>query len=126
MSKTSMPTPEPKPLSRTNSGSAIVFDPVAQRITTAKVSTLESMCARPLKVEIHRLLSPDHKPVKTAPKWFNHVDIYDEGEFNRLVATLNLGKLGWATSMKRLCGKCNDIYMMELPDEPTAPMATAY
>lgn len=113
-------------MSRTNSGSAIVFDPVAQRITTAKVSTLESTCPQSsLKVEIHRLLYPDHKPIKTAPKWFNHVDIYDEGEFKRLVATLNLGKLGWATSMKRLCGKCNDIYMMELPDEPTAPMAAA-
>lgn len=108
MSKDSTPSPEPKPVRRTNSGSAIVFDPVAQRITTAKVSTLEN-----------------HKPIKTAPRWFNHVDIYDEGELKRLVAILNLGKLGWATSVKRLCGKCNDIYVMELPDEPTAPMATA-
>lgn len=42
MSKDSIPTPEPKPLGRTNSGTAIVFDPVAQRITTAKLSMLES------------------------------------------------------------------------------------
>ncbi|CAF9933071.1 MAG: hypothetical protein ALECFALPRED_005470 [Alectoria fallacina] len=108
MSKHTSSTPEIKPLGRTNSGSAIVFDPVAQRITTAKVSRLEN-----------------HKPIKTAPKWFNHVEIYDEGEFKRLVATLNLGKLGWAANMKRLCGKCNDIYMMEMPDELSAPMATA-
>ncbi|CAD6566725.1 MAG: hypothetical protein ASARMPREDX12_008810 [Alectoria sarmentosa] len=108
MSKGSAPITEIKPLGRTNSGSAIVFDPVAQRITTAKVSRLEN-----------------HKPIKTAPKWFNHVDIYDEGDFKRLVATLNLGKLGWAANMKRLCGKCNDIYMMEMPDELNAPMATA-
>lgn len=108
MSKDSYPASEPKLLGRTNSGSAIVFDPIAQRMTTAKVSRLGN-----------------HKPIKTAPKWFNHVDIYDEGEFKRLVATLNLGKLGWAANMKRLCGKCNDIYMMELPDEPITPMATA-
>ena len=70
------------------------------------------------------LILPDHKPIKIAPKWFNHVEIYDKGEFKRLIVTLNLGKLGWAANVKRLCGKCNDIYMMELPDEPSPPMAT--
>ncbi|CAF9912279.1 hypothetical protein IMSHALPRED_000272 [Imshaugia aleurites] len=106
MSKDSTYAPEPKPQGRTNSGSAIVYDPVAQRITTAKVSRLEN-----------------RKPIKTAPKWWNHVDLYSDGEISRLIATLNLGVLGWTANMKRLCGKCNDIYMMELPDETIRSMA---
>lgn len=108
-SKESMSDASPKPVRRTSSGRAIVFDPIAQKITTKKISTLQNQ-----------------KPLKTiAPKWFNHVDIYDESEFRRLIATLNLGGLGWSASMKRLCGKCNDIYMMKLPDEPTPALATA-
>lgn len=116
---------EPKPLGRTNSGTAIVFDPIAQRITTAKVSMLESADTHYTQLGYTTLILLDHKPVQTAPKWFNHVDIYDEGALKRHIATLNLGKLGWTASMKRLCGRCNDIYMMELPDEPAAPMAAA-
>lgn len=34
-----------------------------------------------------------------------------------MVATVNLSKLGWAANTKRLFGKCNQILVMELPDE---------
>ncbi|MCJ1452588.1 hypothetical protein MMC28_002931 [Mycoblastus sanguinarius] len=92
-------------------GSAIVFDPATLTLTTEKVQRLESTHAT--------------KP-KKAPKWANRVDIYDESESNRLVATLNLGKLSWSTNMKRLVGKCNQIYVMELPDEmPSRDIAAA-
>ena len=62
MSKDSVLPPEPKPLGRTNSGSAIVFDPVAQRITTAKVSRLESTNLCYLSVYLANLTRPQtHK-----------------------------------------------------------------
>ena len=53
---------------------------------------------------------------RKAPKWGNRVDIYDEANKSLLIASLNLDKLGWQASWKRHWGKCNDIYVMELPD----------
>ena len=45
----------------------------------------------------------------TAPHFGSRVDIYDE---SRLIATLNLGKLGWGTTTKRWFGKCNQILVV--------------
>ena len=59
----------------------------------------------------------DHEATnqQIAPKWGSRVDIYDDSESNRLVATLNLSKLGWLVNARRLVGKCNEILVMELP-----------
>ena len=47
--------------------------------------------------------------LQTAPRFGSSVDLYDE---SRLIATLNLGKLGWGTTRKRWFGKCNQILVM--------------
>ena len=57
-------------------------------------------------------MQPDRKAsLRKAPKFGNRVDIYDE---SRLLATINLRKLGWATNTKRLFGKCNQILIVEM------------
>jgi hypothetical protein len=50
-----------------------------------------------------------------APKFSSQVDVFVDREdgTERLVATLNLDKLGWGTNIKRMCGKISDIYVME-------------
>ena len=53
-----------------------------------------------------------------APKFFSHVDVFAHCDgTERLVATLNLEKLGWAANFKRLCGQISEIYVMESADE---------
>lgn len=62
-----------------------------------------------------------------APKFSNHVDVFAKREYGteRLVANLNLEKLGWGTSIKRLCGRIRYIYVMEHPDETTSQETAA-
>lgn len=52
---------------------------------------------------------------QSAPKWNSHVSIYVDQDDNtkRLAATLDLGKLGWANNMMRLCGKYSKIVVVE-------------
>ncbi|KAL2046845.1 hypothetical protein N7G274_000863 [Stereocaulon virgatum] len=88
--------PDIKPTKRTNSGSVIVFDPNSQTVTIERAESLKDQEAT---------------KTQTAPKFGNRVDIYDE---SRLVATLNLRKLGWVPNAKRLVGKCNQILVMEI------------
>lgn len=88
-----MPTSEPKSVERTNSGSVIVFDLATQTITTKKAKKFKDALPKP----------------HPAPRFGNSVDIYDE---SRLIATLNLGKLGWFTTTKRLFGRCNQILVI--------------
>lgn len=60
------------------------------------------------------------------PKWQSHVLIYadthktDPEPERRLVAALNLDKLGWTTNFKRLFGRRSQIYVMELPHQGSA------
>lgn len=57
------------------------------------------------------------------PKWQSHVLIYadtrstDPEPERRLVAALNLDKLGWTANVKRLFGRRSQIYVMELPHQ---------
>lgn len=64
---------------------------------------------------------------QTAPKWNSHVSIYvdQDDDTKRLAATLDLGKLGWANNMMRLCGKFSQIVVMELPDSHTSELLQA-
>lgn len=61
---------------------------------------------------------------QTAPKWNSYVDIHvtQDDKTERLAATLNLDKLGWATNVMRLCGKFSHIYVL---DETAAPTLEA-
>ncbi|MCJ1342316.1 hypothetical protein MMC31_000498 [Peltigera leucophlebia] len=85
--------------------SVIVFDPVTQTLSTEKLKDLggEPVIEQP------------------TPKWQSHVLIYadthsaDPEPERRLVAALNLDKLGWTTNVKRLFGRMSQIYVMELP-----------
>lgn len=51
------------------------------------------------------------------PRWNRHVDIWigSDDETKRVVATLNLDGLGWATNVQRAWGRFGDIYVMS-PD----------
>jgi len=42
-----------------------------------------------------------------------------------MIATLNLDKLDWLDNLKRHCGFISDIYVMELSDERSHPVAAA-
>ncbi|KAL9099784.1 MAG: hypothetical protein Q9163_004757 [Psora crenata] len=106
---------EVKPIGRTNSGTVILFDLATQTITTQKKKRIPEK-----KI---------YKYEKPAPRFGNRVKIFEGAGSSLLVASLNLDKLGWGASLKRLCGKCNDIYVMDIPDEDdsnyNAPAATA-
>ncbi|MCJ1349382.1 hypothetical protein MMC31_007622 [Peltigera leucophlebia] len=94
-------------MSRTRrKGRVIVFDPETQTMTTEKLKHLgEPVIEQP------------------TPKWQNHVLIYSQARSTepeperRLVAGLNLGKLGWTTNVKRLFGRRSHIYVMEHPQQ---------
>lgn len=63
---------------------------------------------------------------QAAPKWNSYVDIYvGEDETQRLAATLNLDKLGWATNLKRLCGKFSHIYVVDCDGRTASPLLRA-
>lgn len=91
---------EPKPISRTNSGRVIVFDPVKQTLTTEKAKNLDIQKA-----------TTEEK----APKWGSRVSIYEKSGSKRMIATLNLDKLKWKENLQRHCGMITNIYVMELP-----------
>ncbi|KAK3173000.1 hypothetical protein OEA41_006328 [Lepraria neglecta] len=100
------PESDIKPIQRTNSGHVIVFDPATQTLTTEKAKRLKDYDAK----------------LQTAPKLGSRVDIFVD---SRLVATINLSKLSWATNTKRFFGKCNQILVMELPDGILPPRIKA-
>lgn len=58
----------------------------------------------------------------SAPKWTSRVSIYEKSKARRLIATLNLQKLGRRANMKRHCGLICDIYVLELSDQQQAPI----
>lgn len=107
---------EPKPISRTNSGRVIVFDPVKQTLTTEKAKNLDSeffpMCA---KDHNNRCVVQKATTEEKAPKWGSRVSIYEKSGSKRMIATLNLDKLKWKENLQRHCGMITNIYVMELP-----------
>ena len=118
------PDSDPKPIQRTNSGQVIVFDPATQTLTTEKAKrlkgtscTLQEICC----AHIHSDIDHDAK-LRTAPKFGSRVDIFVD---SRLVATINLSKLGLVTNAKRFFGKCNQILVMDLPDGMIPPVVKA-
>lgn len=108
-----------KPIKRTNSGHVIVFDPATQTLTTEKAKRLKGISFNiTILYHLHTNSCIDQNAkLQTAPKLGSRVDIFID---SRLVATINLSKLGWATNTKRLFGKCNQILVMDLPDGTTS------
>lgn len=93
-------------------GSAIVFDPSTQTVSTRKLK---------------KLPADKFTSTQSAPKWSSHVPIYvdQDDTTKRLAATLDLGKLGWANNVMRLCGKYSQIVVMELPDTQPSGLVDA-
>ncbi|KAK0513733.1 hypothetical protein JMJ35_003455 [Cladonia borealis] len=87
------PEPQPKPIERVNSGDVIVYDLAIQTITTQKAEKYKDQEAK----------------LFNAPRFSNHVDLWDD---SRLIARLDLDKLGWGTTTKRWFGKCKQIQMV--------------
>lgn len=113
-------------------GSAIVFDPATQTVSTRKLKRLQGLYPLSFMTEQNHVLTPffieadQVTSSQNAPKWNSHVDIYvDQDHTKRLAATLDLGKLGWASNMMRLCGKYSQIVVMELPDAHSASLVQA-
>ncbi len=89
-------------------------------------STAQASSSVAILIEIENLVARATK-CQPAPKFSNHVDVFAKRECGteRLVANLNLEKLGWGTSIKRLCGRIRYIYVMEHPDETTSQETAA-
>jgi hypothetical protein len=103
---------------RTNSH-VIVFDPIAQTVTTEKAKRLKGIF---LNITIYcypytNSSIDQNAKLQTAPKLGSRVDVFVN---SRLIATINLSKLGWATNTKRCFGKCNQILIINLPDATTS------
>lgn len=99
-------------------GSAIIFDSATQTVSTKKHKHVDgdwNLCRDQNHSFLTRVLGSRVIKSQTVPKWRSHVNIYvgEAEETQRLAATLNLDKLGWTTSMKRLCGKFSHIYVVE-------------
>jgi hypothetical protein len=92
-------------------GSAIVFYPATQTFKTTKLKTLDD----------DQVTSR-----QSAPKWNSHVPIYVEhDDTKRLAATLDLGKLGWANNVMRLCGKYSEILVVDSDCHPSSGLVEA-
>jgi hypothetical protein len=54
------------------------------------------------------------------------VPIYVEhDDTKRLAATLDLGKLGWANNVMRLCGKYSEILVVDSDSHPSSGLVEA-
>lgn len=110
----SMGSIEPRPISRTGSGSIIVYDPAKQTLSVWKRKRLDM-----------------RKAIETiqAPKWRSRLDVYlkhSDSETERLAATLSLDTLGWTTNVKRALGQISHVCVMESPEPgPKAIMGEA-
>ncbi len=113
-------------------GSVIVFDPVAQTMSTEK---LKHLGWSHFHLFIILRLTPERfsgEPVieQPTPRWQSHVLIYADAltepePERRLVAALNLDKLGWSTNVKRLFGRRSQIYVMERPRRGGSPISSS-
>ena len=86
--------------------------------------TVQASCSVAILIQVS---VAKHTICQPAPKFSNHVDVFAKSEYGteRLVANLNLEKLGWGTSIKRLCGRIRYIYVMEHPDDTTSQQNAA-
>lgn len=105
-------------------GSAIVFDPATQTVSTQKLKRVPGLSSFHLTwLMVHALttLAADQvTSTQSAPKWNSHVSIYvQDDDTRRLAATLDLGKLGFTNNVMRLCGKFSQIVVMESSENHT-------
>ncbi len=108
-------------------GHVIVFDPVAQTVSTEKVKNLGDFQCVVVSISSWTKTHLPGEPIikQPTPKWSSHAHIYVDTNSTepgleierRLVATVNLDKLGWTMKIKRLCGRRSEIYVMELPHQ---------
>ena len=103
---------EIEPVRRTNSGRVIVFKPLADTLTTENAEDYKGELRLDLQAMKHnnsQQIADQPAIVKTAPKLGSRVEIR---EGSRLLATINLSKLGWTTNIRRLFGRCNEILVI--------------
>ena len=122
--------PEPKSFTRTNSGRIILYFTATQVVKTAKKQECGSMNLSKAQRRSSELISKTaelDEPRDKAPKIGRWVHVYERSnrEKNRglVLTTLNLNKLGWANSCRRLFGRCNDIYVVDCDEDSLPPAA---
>lgn len=128
--------PEPRPLVRTNSLRIIVFYRDTGEVEVESIEVARKIHHRGTKSSILQSDSTNliamtaslTEPRDKAPKMGKWVNVYENGRNEEirglLLTTLNLSKLGWANSCRRLVGRCNDIYVLNRV-ESTSTMTTA-
>ena len=114
-------------LARTNSGSVIVFDFVKQTLSIANIKRIDSTyrCnSPPIESFAHEFPVKRVTKVVRAPQWEDKISIYtdrDDTDTKRLIATLNLGKLGFVTTLKRRCNQIKEVFVVDEEESIDTP-----
>lgn len=106
-----------------NNRSVIVYEPATQTVSIKKIGDLGKFGISSSLSSHTELRFAESSPIliQRTPKFRTHVDITTADPV-RLIATLNLGKLGSIASAKRACGRLSQIYVMATPDEQRSRM----